>query len=150
MQLKYKQGDIISAAYAGEFDILVHNANCFCTMGKGIAAQLKHEWPAVYEADLETKKGDQCKLGTCSFARLLHPNVLVVNAYMQYTYWDPDRMFSLPALKSSLDIIRQVGLGRRIAMPRIGAGYARGAWHIIEPIIERKLHDCDVTIYVLD
>src|SRR5262245_25013555 len=30
------RGDLLKMALAGEFDVIVHGANCFCTMGAGM------------------------------------------------------------------------------------------------------------------
>ena len=38
----------------------------------------------------------------------------------------------------------------KVGLPKIGAGLAGGDWKIIETMIESVLHDCDVTIYVLN
>ena len=31
--MKYIDGDLFKLAEQGEFDIVIHGANCFCTMG---------------------------------------------------------------------------------------------------------------------
>jgi len=36
--MKYAQGNLIDLALAGEFDLIAHGANCFCTMGEGLAS----------------------------------------------------------------------------------------------------------------
>ena len=43
-----------------------HCANCFCTMGSGIANQIKKVFPEAYTADLKTVSGDINKFGTFS------------------------------------------------------------------------------------
>ena len=35
--MKVVKGNIFDLAEQGEFDVVVHGCNCFCTMGKGIA-----------------------------------------------------------------------------------------------------------------
>jgi len=83
----------------GDFDVIVHGCNCFCTMSKGIAVNMAREFYAN-EMKLEEIefKGDINKLGcidyhsitdTGSHLRISNPNdlhvddvlVTVVNAY---------------------------------------------------------------------
>ena len=39
--MKIIKGDLIKLALQGEFDVIVHGCNCFCTMGAGIAKSIK-------------------------------------------------------------------------------------------------------------
>jgi type IV secretory pathway TrbL component len=68
--MQTEKGDLIQKARAGEFDVIVHGCNCFCTMGAGIAKTIKQVFPAAYQADLATTAGDQAKLGTYSAAQV--------------------------------------------------------------------------------
>lgn len=107
------EGNLITLAKEGKFDVIVHGCNCFCTMGAGIAPQMAKAF-GCDEFPLEHKKykGDINKLGQIDFSsvRLLYkkedtlhfkgyPNTLlrpnfekhdkvlyVVNAYTQYSY----------------------------------------------------------------
>ena len=65
--MKRIEGDLIQKAKDGEFDLIVHGCNCFCTMGAGIAKQIKKNFPQAFEEDLKTEKGDHGKLGTITF-----------------------------------------------------------------------------------
>lgn len=38
-------GDLIQLALAGQFDVIIHGCNCFCTMGAGIAKAIRQEFP---------------------------------------------------------------------------------------------------------
>ena len=82
------KGDLIKLALNGEFDVIVHGCNCFCTMGKGIALTIKNVFPEAYQADLKTNKGDKQKLGKYSYAKLQRNGyqITVINAYTQYHY----------------------------------------------------------------
>lgn len=81
--MKYMKGDLLELARNGHFDIIVQGCNCFCTMGSGLAKQIKEEYPAAYAADLLTIKGDRSKLGTYTIMR---GKFDIVNAYTQYDY----------------------------------------------------------------
>jgi len=37
-------GDLIALAKAGEFEVIVHGCNCFCTIGAGIRAAHSVRW----------------------------------------------------------------------------------------------------------
>ena len=84
--MKTISGDLIHLAKSGDFDLIVHGCNCFCTMGPGIAKAIKAVFPAACDADLATAKGDRSKLGTCTFA-VIDQNgapLVLVNAYTQF------------------------------------------------------------------
>src|SRR3954467_7348213 len=82
--MKTDRGDLIGMAKSGRFDVIVHGCNCFCAFGTGVAKQIKEQLPAAFAADVATKKGDQSKLGSCSFADV--GGFTVVNAYTQFTW----------------------------------------------------------------
>lgn len=81
--MKTISGDLIALAQAGDFDLIAHGCNCFCTMGAGIAKGIKAAFPAAFAADLATARGDRAKLGTCTFAEIDRNGApfVVVNAY---------------------------------------------------------------------
>ncbi len=83
MFMQLEKGDLIQKARAGEFDVLVHGCNCFCTMGAGIAKTIKQVFPAAYQADLATVAGDKTKLGSYSMASVeaAEKPLVIVNAY---------------------------------------------------------------------
>jgi len=86
--MKIAQGDLILLAKHGQFDVIIHGCNCFCSMGKGIALSIKKEFPNAYHADLETIKGDSTKLGSYSQAQIQFAShdFTVINAYTQFNY----------------------------------------------------------------
>ena len=86
MSFKYKIGDLIEAVKSGEVNVFAHGANCFCTMGSGIAPLIKEAFPKMYSADLKTEKGDKGKLGTITVAFLENGSVAGFNLYSQYGY----------------------------------------------------------------
>ena len=53
--MKKIKGDLIALAIQGEFDLIIHGCNCFCTMGAGISKTIKSKFPNAYLADKETK-----------------------------------------------------------------------------------------------
>jgi O-acetyl-ADP-ribose deacetylase (regulator of RNase III) len=150
--MKTIRGDIIDMATAGDFDVIAHGCNCFCTMGKGLALQIKEYFPEAYEVDCETDTGYPDKLGTCTAAtiNLTSGKVLdVVNAYTQFHYRGRESGTDYEALRGCMQHIKKTYAGKRIGLPKIGAGLGGGDWAIISAIIEEELAGEDVTIVVL-
>lgn len=86
--MKTIRGDLINLAKNGEFDVIVHGCNCFCTMGAGIALRIKEEFPHAFRIDCTTKKGDRVKLGniSCIPIHIRNKPLWIVNGYTQYHY----------------------------------------------------------------
>lgn len=137
--MKYIIGDLIKMAESGQFDVIVHGCNCFCTMGGGIAAAIANNFPHAYEEDCKTIKGNRNKLGSYSSVKAAKNNTFtIVNAYTQYTYWDVNDMLSYPAVEEVFLKIARDFKGKRIGIPLIGAGLARGDWGKIVRLIEKS------------
>ena len=146
--MKTISGDLIHLAKSGDFDLIVHGCNCFCTMGPGIAKAIKAVFPAACDADLATAKGDRSKLGTCTFA-VIDQNrtpLVVVNAYTQFDYQDRGPKVDYDAVGSCFRWISEQHSGTRIKLPKIVAGLAGGNWVRIAVIIEEELAGEDVTL----
>ncbi|HSI62007.1 MAG TPA: macro domain-containing protein [Candidatus Saccharimonadia bacterium] len=137
-------GDLIAMANAGQFDVIVHGCNCFCTMGAGIAKQIKTVFPAAFEADCRTSKGDRIKLGTCSYATV--NSVTVVNAYTQYDWRGAGQKADYEAIRSCLRTVAKGFPTSRIGLPQIGAGLAGGDWLTILGIIQEELGALNATV----
>lgn len=139
--MKAIRGDLIEMAKNGEFDLIVHGCNCFCTMGAGIAKGIKATFPAAYEADLRTSSGDRAKLGTCTAAQFDQNGspLIVVNAYTQFDYRGSGPKVNYEALRSCFRWIKKHYSGKRIGFPKIGAGLAGGDWSKIAAIIDEEL-----------
>lgn len=139
--MQTEKGDLVKKAQAGEFDLIVHGCNCFCTMGAGIAKTIKQAFPAAYAADLATKEGDQTKLGTYSVAEVQVKKrpLIIVNAYTQYQWRGPGRKADYEAIRQVFHRIKQEYAGKRIGYPALGAGLAGGDWAVIAAIIDEEL-----------
>lgn len=143
--LTYVYGDLVNAALQGKVDIMVHGCNCFCTMGSGIARDVREKIPEAYKVDCMTKNGDRSKLGyltSCQIESASGKDVVIINAYTQYTFWDQTDMFSIDALRDCFTIIKNRhgtdGSNEKkiIGIPLIGAGLARGNWNQISSVLE--------------
>jgi O-acetyl-ADP-ribose deacetylase (regulator of RNase III) len=148
--MKTVKGDLIKLAIQGEFDVIVHGCNCFCTMGAGIALTIKQHFPAAYKADLATVKADKSKLGTISFVEIESSDkkLIVVNAYTQYHWKGKDGKADYQAIRDVFKAIKMQFSGLKIGYPAIGAGLAAGDWKLISSIIEEELAGEDHTFVV--
>jgi O-acetyl-ADP-ribose deacetylase (regulator of RNase III) len=105
---------------------------------------LRESFQGAYQADRKTSNGKRSKMGTCSFADW--NNIIIVNAYTQYHWKGSGVKVSYSAVKSCMKWIKENYSGKRIGLPRIGCGLARGDWDRVEAIYEETLGDEDVTV----
>lgn len=145
--MKVTEGDLIQLALAGEFDVIIHGCNCFCTMGAGIALSIKRVFPEAYQADLATESGDRSKLGTISWATHIREGreLIIVNGYTQYHWKGRGVKVDYEAVDNVFKLVQQEFTGKRIGYPAIGAGLAGGDWQKIEEIIREALAGEDHT-----
>lgn len=148
------KGDLITLALEGQFDVIVHGCNCFCTMGAGIARAIQEEFPEAYAADLITIKGDRNKLGDFSFATVKRneQEITIVNGYTQFHFHGESVLVDYDAVQRLFKKVKQKYSGKRIGYPKIGAGLAGGDWERISQIIEQELADENhsLVVYVPD
>jgi O-acetyl-ADP-ribose deacetylase (regulator of RNase III) len=143
--IRYIDGDLLKMSK--DFDVIAHCCNCFCTMGAGIAPQIKSKFPDAYIVDCQTIRGDINKLGTISYT--LNTSPIIVNLYGQFDYSGRTRGeidLNYVALRESLKKMKQRFSGKTFGMPKIGAGLAGGDWELIESIIDEELSGESVTI----
>lgn len=184
--MKTIKGDLIKLALAGEFDVIVHGCNCFCTQKSGIAKQMAESFAThKYDSERYDKQfnkhnyGDIRKLGNIEWgvvhitsetrthtqkdkspyiytghtnkinSRLLSDGwsmFYVVNAYTQYYHLGnmPDTM-EIPVDYNAIYLcfckIAKQFKGKKIGIPKIGSGLARGNWYIIESMIQYAFKD---------
>jgi len=158
--MKVVKGDLIKLVKGGHFDVIVQGCNCQNTMGKGIAKQIKAEFPEAYEADCKTISGDKSKLGSFSHADIFREDgtyFVVINAYTQYDYRptyvdDGISRVNYDAIRQVFKVINFMfkPINFRIGYPKIGCGLAGGDWDIVSKIIDEELEGCDHTLVEFD
>lgn len=160
--MKIVEGDLLKLAQEGKFDVIVHGCNCFCTMGKGIAKQIRDTYPEVYTADKSTEKGDVFKLGTMTAVTVKADDTLdshrfiIMNAYTQYNYrptYKNDRVVyvNYDAIRACFRRLKNMLIRKdvshyKIGYPMIGCGLAGGDWDIVSRIIDEELDGLDHTL----
>ena len=144
-------GDILE--YPGITGIM-HQCNCYCTMGSGLALQIKNRYRAGYIADEKTKKGDLSKLGTFSYGITLDGKI-IYNLYSQAGYGSRDRQTSYDAMDVGLRAIREdlriASTHRKInvGIPyKLGCGLANGNWKIVLAIIDSIFEDEEYSVTI--
>lgn len=152
MSYKEIDGNLITLAEEGKFDVITHGCNCFNTMGAGIAPQMAAHFDCnVFPLEHRRYKGDYNKLGQIDWEFIDEYNLYVVNSYTQYHYGynhlDGVRNpFDYLAFTLCMKKINYAFQDMHIGLPKIGAGLAGGDWNKIIIIIESELKDCDITI----
>jgi hypothetical protein len=138
-------GDVFDAP----IDSLVHCANCFHTMGSGIARGIREEYPEAYEADVtQTKKGDPEKLGTFSCAEIQTPTrrrnprlKFIYNLYGQFTFGRDRRQVNYEAIYSGFQAVRsdiECGNDPKEVLGinyKLGCNLAGGDWNVVLAMI---------------
>lgn len=136
------KGDLLDS----DCKVIAHQANCFNTMGAGIARQIAKTYPRAYEADLKTIKGHRKKLGTFS---LSIGNPEIYNLYGQYGFASQTKPATdYKALEKALkamknDIFHRSALAQNYGWPKVGlpsfmgCGLGGGDWSTVLGIIEK-------------
>lgn len=150
--IRYRKGDLIDALNLGMVDVIAHQANCFNTMGSGVAKAIRENFPEAYEADCRTVKGDKGKLGSVSIASV--PAGFIFNLYGQYNYGKDGSQYTdylalADALGEMARVLNACDFTGDIGLPKIGAGTGGGDWSIIETLIDLHLDQWNVYIFEL-
>lgn len=130
----YRKGDLLKQQ---DIQVIAHQANCFCCMGAGIAAQIAKQFPEAELVDNLTTEGDRSKLGTFSITKETKP-FLIANIYSQFYPGGGETRYGkfeegLQALVKYMKTHNLTTLG----LPyKIGCGIAGGDWSIMLQVIE--------------
>jgi O-acetyl-ADP-ribose deacetylase (regulator of RNase III) len=174
MNYKEIEGNIITEALNGAFDVIMHGCNCFCTQKSGLAPQMVKAFGTdAFNFENPSFEGDINKLGMIDggakfvkdgkLVELSDVNestkvLIVINAYTQYTP-GPDARYD--ALKLCLEKINDIYKGYHVGLPLIGCGigglvwqkevgtHSSALWHglyDVKDIVQDTLTDVDVTI----
>jgi O-acetyl-ADP-ribose deacetylase (regulator of RNase III) len=164
------EGNLITMAKEGKFDVISHGCNCLSNMGAGIAPQMAKEF-GCDEFKMEKLGPTIDKLGCIDYETLYweddkrwtkYPDengkwatikLTVVNSYSQYKYGKNhsdgvQRPLDYEALTLCMRKINETFKGKHIGLPKIGCGLAGGSWDMVKKIIQKELCDCDVTVVI--
>lgn len=165
------EGDLIALAKQGKFDVVTHGCNCLCQMGAGIAPQMANAFGCNdFKMEGNEYRGDINKLGTIDWEPKWFENnrwvtypdeggkwathqLYVVNSYTQFKYGTNhtdgvSKPLDYEALTLCMRKINYEFRGKRIGLPKIGAGLAGGDWNRIKEIIQTELKDMHVSVVI--
>lgn len=97
------QGDLLKATREGKIQHMAHGANCWSTMGAGIAGIIARDFPELYEADKTHHLLPEQRLGRFSEANLK----CGAKGYNLYTQNYPGPHARLDMIKSSLTLVAE-------------------------------------------
>lgn len=150
--IKHVEGDILQLFAQGTRPVILHQANCFHTMGSGIAKTLADKYPEVLDADCKTLKGDKAKLGRFSVAAITKhgdaPRRLIFNIYSQYAFgWNKchtDYEAITSGFKLAATHLQREGIGKEtvLAVPyKYGSNRGGGDWNLVMEAIINGLSE---------
>lgn len=148
--LIYEKGDLLKS----DCTIIMHQANCFSTMGAGIAKLIAELYPEAEIADREYIGKPEDKLGKFSFATV--KNITIVNLYGQFHY-GRGKQTNYKMLEKAINDFIEFAKENKINMDKIGVPYkmgcglAGGDWAIVEKILfeQSEKHNLNIYIYQL-
>ena len=153
MKIIEVHGDIVNYIRYADIEVFLHNANCFNTMGAGVAKALATNIHGTLEADRKTRKGDKTKLGTYSSFNALNRNgeqIRGYNIYGQYKYSNTVAHFDLDMfMKGFLSAINKHQRAN-IIMPKVGSLRGGCDWEDILRRITEDTKDHTGTLYIVN
>ena len=146
-------GNLITMAQNGKFDVIIHGCNCYSTMGAGFALQIKNTFPSAYKVDKALPNGIS-KLGkfSCSYETALNGlQFLIINAYTQLNYGSPGTDFDINAyIKVMKALTEFLNTDLLIGIPKIGCGLGKGNWNEVLAISDPIFENHNVTVVNYD
>ena len=162
MEYNEVNGDLISLAKKGKFDVITHGCNCRSIMSAGIAVPMNLHFD-VSQFPMELQGPSILKLGNIDYREIIIPTnvfdwentsrsnkLIVVNSYTQNFPSVRLKPIDYEALTLCMRKINHQFKGMHIGLPKIGAGLAGGDWERIKEIIKTELTDCKVTVVIYD
>lgn len=123
--IKVIEQDIFKALKTKQIQVFAHGANCWSTMGAGIAYHVNQNLPMLYKADKDYHLEPEKRLGRCSSSPLGNG----AHGYNLYTQFYPGPHAKLEMIRSSLtlmleEIAEQMVPEQEIVvgLPAIGCG----------------------------
>lgn len=158
------EGDLITLAKQGKFDVITHGCNCRSIMGAGIAVPMNLHFDCS-QFPMELQGASALKLGNIDYetkyfesgkwpkypdeaGKWVDGKLIVVNSYTQNFPNANLKPIDYEALTLCLRKINIEFAGKHIGLPKIGAGLAGGNWSRIKKIIQRELVDCKTTVVI--
>lgn len=146
--IEYIRGDILTA----DVEALVNPVNCVGTMGRGVALQFKHAFPANFAAYAAACARGEVRPGRMFvFSTGFVGNPKFIINFPTKRHWrDASRIEDIDTgLEALADEIRACRM-RSVALPALGSGLGRLIWSVVRPRIEAALgpmREVNVIVY---
>lgn len=149
--MKEIDGDIITLAKSGDYDVVIHGCNCFSKQGAGLAPQMAEAFHTdeflmetnafQYNLSYEYRHN---KLGCIDFNYFSTYDMYVVNCYTQY---HPGKNGDYQALIMCFKKLNHVfgNKDMKLLTPAIGCGIAGLDEMIVKGLVKKYLIGIDVT-----
>lgn len=139
--------------FNSDWEVLIHQTNCWNTMGTGIAKVIKEKYPQVYEADQNTARGDKSKLGTILPVWIDH-NKCIINCYGQYRYGREKRQTNYEAYYRCLEKVKEFMITEKLNKLSIykfmGCSNSGGNWNICYTMIKEVLDNSEIDVTICE
>lgn len=150
-----KKGDLLKS----DCTVIMHQANCFSTMGAGIAKSIAKLYPEAAIADKGYQGEPKEKLGKFSMATV--GKVTIVNLYGQFHFGAGKKQTNYEMLEKAMNrffefVIKLNQKNNNINLEKIGVPYkmgcglAGGDWNVVKEILEKQSEKHKVDIYIYE
>lgn len=152
MPTSLHQGNLLDL---DDVDAIVNTVNCVGVMGKGIALQFKHKWPANFRAyEAACKAGDvrPGRMFVFDAGALARPHFIINFPTKDHWRGKSTLAFVRDGLADLVAQVRRLGI-RSIAIPPLGCGNGGLNWADVRPLIEDAfvaLPDVQVRLFAPD
>jgi O-acetyl-ADP-ribose deacetylase (regulator of RNase III) len=149
MPIHLTQGDLLQQ---DDVDAIVNTVNCVGVMGKGIALQFKHKWPAnfrAYEAACKAGEVRPGRMFVFDAGALARPHFVINFPTKDHWRGKSTLAFVRDGLADLIAQVQQLGI-QSIAVPPLGCGNGGLNWAEVRPLIEAAfatLPDVEVRLF---
>ena len=145
--LAFVTGDI----FAQPADVLVNPVNCVGAMDRGLAAQFRRRYPAVFRAYRQACRDGELRPGRVLLLSTGSARPRAIAHFPTKRHWrDASRVEDIDAgLCHLATTIRRLRVPS-IAVPPLGCGLGGLDWHTARPLIAARLHGLDCAVTVLE
>lgn len=146
--IRYLKGNILES----DAQALVNTVNTIGIMGKGIALQFKKAFPENYKAYIKACKNKEIDIGKLFVfkEKTLLSEKIIINFPTKKDWRNPSEYeYIEKGLDDLIRVIKEYNI-QRIALPPLGAGSGGLVWEKVKKIIEEKLGNLDIEIFVYE
>lgn len=158
MKIKYQIGDATSPIGSG-CKIIAHCCNTSGAWGAGFVLAVSAKWPVAKEAYKEwfSTESEGFQLGAIQLVPVA-TDLIVANMIAQEgtgPSWFRGREVPPIRYKALDECLHKLGdhacsMSASVHLPRIGCNLAGGKWECVEPILQRRLTQVGIKVFVYD